>query len=68
VTDESDMAPSDKALVGRRGPVSGLSNNGMHQTGREGVALRLPRPVVEARPAGDAGCCAGTLRAPLLRP
>ena len=36
-----------------------LANNGMHQTGRGGVALRSPRPVVEARPAGDAGCCAG---------
>jgi hypothetical protein len=35
------------------------SNNSMHQTGRGGVAIRLPRPVVEARPAGDAGCSTG---------
>ena len=33
-------------------------NKGMHQTGRGGVALRSPRPVVEARPAGDARCYA----------
>jgi hypothetical protein len=33
-----------------------LPNKGMHQTGRGGVALRLPWPVVEARPAGDARC------------
>ena len=34
------------------------ANNGLHQTGRGGVALasRLG-PVVEARPAGEAGCC-----------
>lgn len=33
-----------------------LSNNGLHQTGREGAAAS--RPVVEARPAGEAGCWA----------
>ena len=35
------------------------SNNGLHQTGRGGVA-HVPRrgPVVEARPAGEAGCYA----------
>ena len=32
-------------------------NNGLHQTGREGVAFAFRRrPVVEARPAGEAGC------------
>ena len=41
----------------RRGPISGPSNNGLHQTGRGGVALAFRRrPVVEARPAGEAGC------------
>jgi hypothetical protein len=36
-----------------------LANNGMHQTGRGGVALASRRgPVVEARPAGDAECWA----------
>jgi len=29
-------------------------NNGLHQTGRGGAAAA--RPVVEARPAGEAGC------------
>jgi hypothetical protein len=39
------------------GPTNIPSNNGMHQTGRGGVALAVRRgPVVEARPAGDAGC------------
>jgi hypothetical protein len=34
-----------------------LSNNGLHQTGREGAAVAFRRrPVVEARPAGEAGC------------
>jgi hypothetical protein len=33
-------------------------NNGLHQTGRGGAAVSLcRRPVVEARPAGEAGCC-----------
>ena len=41
------------------GPISGPQNNGLHQTRRGGVASRSPRPVVEARPAGDAECCAG---------
>jgi hypothetical protein len=36
----------------------GASNNGLEQTGRGGVAVRLRRPVVEARPAGEAGCWA----------
>jgi len=32
-------------------------NNGLHQTGREGVAFASRRrPVVEARPAGEPGC------------
>ena len=34
-------------------------NKGLHQTGRGGVAIRLRRPVVEARPAGEARCYAG---------
>ncbi len=33
-------------------------NNALHQTGREGAAGFLRRrPVVEARPAGERGCC-----------
>ena len=37
-----------------------LANNGLHQTGREGVAFAFRRrPVVEARPAGEAGCYPG---------
>ena len=36
---------------------SAAQNNGLHQTGRGGVALASRRgPVVEARPAGEAGC------------
>ena len=39
------------------------SNNGLHQTGRGGVALASRRrPVIEARPAGEPGCCTGQLR------
>ena len=35
----------------------GLDNNGLHQTGRGCVAFAFRRrPVVEARPAGEAGC------------
>jgi len=34
-------------------------NNALHQTGRGGVAVRSPRPVVEARPAGERECCTG---------
>ena len=34
--------------------IEGPSNKGMHQTGREGAAIRSSGPVVEARPAGDA--------------
>ena len=34
------------------------ANNGLHQTGRGGVATRSPGPVVEARPAGEPGCSA----------
>jgi len=43
-------------LVGTRGIVSNiqLSNNGLHQTGRGGAVAS--RPVVEARPAGEAKC------------
>jgi hypothetical protein len=33
------------------------SNNGLHQTGRGGAVAS--RPVVEARPAGEAECSAG---------
>ena len=34
------------------------SNKGLHQTGRGGVAfVSRRRPVVEARPAGEARCC-----------
>jgi|CXWL01.1.fsa_nt_gi hypothetical protein len=36
-----------------------LANNGLHQTGRGGVAVRSMRPVVEARPAGEPGCSTG---------
>ena len=36
--------------------ITGLSNNGLHQTRRGGAAAS--RPVVEARLAGEAGCCA----------
>jgi hypothetical protein len=33
-------------------------NNGLHQTGRGGVAFASRRrPVIEARPAGEPGCC-----------
>ncbi len=46
--------------VERSGPMSGLSNKGLHQTGREGVAHFVRSgPVVEARPAGEARCSAG---------
>ena len=35
----------------------GLDNNGLHQTGRGGVAHFVRRgPVVEARPAGEPEC------------
>jgi hypothetical protein len=38
-----------------------LSNKGLHQTGRQGVAFAFRRwPVVEGRPAGEAPCCTGT--------
>ena len=37
--------------------ITELSNNGLHQTGRVGVAFAFRwRPVVEARPAGEAKC------------
>ena len=36
--------------------LTAASNNGLHQTGRGGVAVRSSGPVVEARPAGEAGC------------
>ena len=39
--------------------MTGLPNKGLHQTGREGVALHSSRPVVEARPAGEARCSTG---------
>ena len=43
--------------------IRALSNNGLHQTGRGGVAFAFRRrPVVEARPAGEAGCSTGTKR------
>ena len=43
-----------------RGKIEGLDNKALHQTGREGAAGFLRRrPVVEARPAGEAKCCAG---------
>jgi hypothetical protein len=47
--------------IERRGPLHKRrrpSNNGLHQTGRGGVAPRSQRPVVEARPAGEPGCWA----------
>ena len=35
-------------------------NKGLHQTGRGGAAgFPRCRPVIEARPAGEAGCYAG---------
>jgi len=40
------------------------SNEGLHQTGRGGVAFAFRwGPVVEARPAGEARCCADIVRA-----
>ena len=36
--------------------IKARDNNGLHQTGRGGVALRLLGPVVEARPAGEPEC------------
>ena len=51
---------SDRGVVNNRR----LSNNGLHQTGRGGAAVLLCcRPVVEARPAGEAGCSTGSPRA-----
>ncbi len=44
------------ALVVPLGPTSGLYNNGLHQTRREGAVAS--RPIVEARLAGEAECCA----------
>ena len=45
-----------------------LANKGLHQTGRGGVAFASRRrPVVEARPAGEARCCAGRSGGELLR-
>ncbi len=39
------------------GPITAPPNNGLHQTGREGVAfVSRRRPVIEARPAGEAKC------------
>ena len=44
--------------------ITGLYNNGLHQTGRGGVAFASRwRPVVEARPAGEAGCSTGEMGA-----
>ena len=37
--------------------VSRPQNKALHQTRRGGVALRSPRPVVEARLAGEGRCC-----------
>ena len=45
----------------RRVVKQGVPNNGLHQTGRGGAVAS--RPVVEARPAGEAECCAGAVRA-----
>jgi hypothetical protein len=39
-----------------RGPMGVPSNNALHLTGRGGVAVPSPRPVVEARPAGEREC------------
>ena len=37
--------------------ITELSNNGLHQTGRVGVAFAFRwRPVVVTRPAGEATC------------
>ena len=42
------------------GTIEAPQNNGLHQTGRGGVAFAsCRRPVVEARPAGEPGCSAG---------
>ena len=51
-----NLQDSKAGLVGLRGVVSNrqLSNNGLHQTGRGGAVAS--RPVVEARPAGEAKC------------
>ncbi len=49
-----------KDFYGHTRSLIGPSNNAMHQTGREGAAFASRRrPIVEARPAGDCGCCAG---------
>jgi len=40
--------------------MTGASNNGLHQTGRGGVAAA--RPVVEARLAGEGRCWVGWIR------
>ncbi len=48
------------AVEGRVPQMNERANNGLHQTGRGGVAHASRRgPVVEARPAGEPGCCAG---------
>jgi len=45
------------SLGGTSPATTGLSNNGLHQTGRGGAAVAFRRrPVVEARPAGEPGC------------
>ena len=45
---------------GSLGETSVMPNNGLHQTGRGGVAFVFRRrPVVEARPAGEPECWAG---------
>ena len=49
------LEAKSKAVIVRYG-LSTVSNNGLHQTGRGGVAPRSLRPDVEARPAGEARC------------
>ena len=52
---------SSEAYRPRVSPVArtgSAQNNGLHQTGRGGAAgFPRCRPVIEARPAGEAGCC-----------
>mgnify|MGYP003383420398 CR=1 FL=1 len=52
-----DHQTSAREWLGGVAQITVMHNNGLHQTGREGVAFAFRRrPVVEARPAGEAGC------------
>ena len=54
---QPELQPEVSALIEDRtiGQNRRLHNNGLHQTGRGGVAFASRRrPVIEARPAGEA--------------